>query len=109
MVNNEIFWNNVMLLLKSKGMSEYVLSERLGKDRLSIYQAIRRNSTPTFDTAMRIAEILGIENTGTLAGTDLGRELRITELKETIRALQDKLANAQAELEKLEMEGTNRV
>ncbi len=54
------FWNNVLIELDYLGMTNKALAEKAGFAASNIGKGIRIGSSPSADTAVKIAQILGV-------------------------------------------------
>ena len=54
------FWDNVLAELEYKGMSNKALAEKVGIDASNIGRGIRFKSSPSADTALKIAKVLNV-------------------------------------------------
>lgn len=54
------FWNNVLIELDYLGMTNKALAQKAGFAASNIGKGIRMQSSPSADTAVKIANILGV-------------------------------------------------
>lgn len=54
------FWNNVLLELDYLGMTNKTLAEKCGFDASNIGRGIRLGSSPSVETAVKIAKVLNV-------------------------------------------------
>lgn len=64
------FWNNVVNELDYIGMTNKALAEKAGFDASNIGRGIRLNSSPSADTAVKIAKILNVSVEYLVTGTE---------------------------------------
>ena len=57
---NMTFWERVEQLLDEKGITKKTLSTDAGFDPSNISKGLKKNNIPSADTAVKIAEILGV-------------------------------------------------
>ena len=54
------FWDNVVVELEFLGMTNKALAEKVGIAASNIGKGIQQNSSPSADTAFKIAKVLGV-------------------------------------------------
>ncbi len=64
------FWDNVLAELDYRGMTNKALAEKAGFDASNIGRGIRLKSSPSADTAVKIAKILNVSVEYLVTGTD---------------------------------------
>ena len=64
------FWNNVLKELDYLGMTNKALAEQAGFDASNIGRGIRLKSSPSVDTAVKIANILNVSVEYLVTGKD---------------------------------------
>ena len=64
------FWDNVAVELDYLGMTNKALAEQVGIAASNIGKGIQKGSSPSADTAVKIAKILGVSVEYLVTGTD---------------------------------------
>lgn len=64
------FWENVLSELEYQGLSRKELAYKADIKEQSLHKAIERNSSPSADTAVKIAKVLGVTVEYLVNGTE---------------------------------------
>ena len=70
------FWDNVAIELDYLGMTNKALTEQVGIAASNIGKGIQKGSSPSADTAVKIAKILGVSVEYLVTGTDSATPLK---------------------------------
>lgn len=68
------FWDNVLLELDYLGMTNKALAEKAGFDASNIGRGIRLGSSPSVETAVRIAKVLNVSVEYLVSGADAKKD-----------------------------------
>lgn len=98
------FWNNVLNELDYLGMTNKALAEKAGFDASNIGRGLRLNSSPSVETAVKIAKILNVSVEFLVTGEDsqnagftpenLNRLKKYSEIVQKLDALPEKSRNS---------------
>jgi len=85
------FWDRVSLELEYLGMTNKALAEKVGITASNIGKGVRQGSSPSADTAVKIAKILGVSVEYLVTGERPAGESgdKITALTKRLRRLSD--------------------
>ena len=87
------FWDALQQIMKLKAITQSELASRLGSTQPAISQMINRRCRPQRNSILRIADALGVDP------RNLWPDLEVTEILDTIAAVQEDQEMSQAESE----------
>ena len=84
------FWSNALPLMKKKGKKQKDLVRVTGKSSASVCDWVNKKVMPRADDALKIADLLGVSVRYLVTGKDEDMPVRIREIVELCRGLDDK-------------------
>ena len=89
-----MFWKNLKSVLDFQGVSIKELAEKAGLQQQSIYNGITRDSSPSLETALKIASVLNVSVEYLATGKDTNPYAEENKrLQEKIKSIADIVYN----------------